>query len=208
MEGIIGRKVGMTQVFDETGAVVPVTVLQVGPCYVTQVKTADKDGYSAIQLGYEEVESYKLNLPRRGHLKPVNRNLRVLREFRVSDESKYQVGQCVKSDIFLEGECVDVVGTSKGRGFTGVIKRHNFSRQPVSHGQTDRTRAPGSVGACAYPGHVVKGKKMPGHMGSVRRTSQNLLVVAADPERNLLLVRGGIPGPNGGLVLVSRGRKM
>jgi large subunit ribosomal protein L3 len=207
MKGIIGRKIGMTQIFDEQGAAIPVTVVEAGPCYVTQVKTVNQDGYTAIQLGYEEVPARKLNLPQRGHLKAVEKNLRILREFRTSDVSEFQVGQCIKADVFTPGEHVDVIGTSKGRGFAGVIKRHGFHRQPVTHGQTDRTRAPGSIGACAYPGHVVKGKKMPGHYGHSRITSQNLVVMIADPERNLLAVSGSVPGPNGGLVLVREGRK-
>ncbi len=207
MKGIIGRKVGMTQVFDDTGAVIPVTVIEAGPCYVTQVKTVETDGYSAVQLGFEEVEPRKLNLPQRGHLKKANRNLRVLREFRVSDPDAYQVGQCIKADIFAPGQRVDVVGTTKGRGFAGAIKRHGFRRQPKTHGQTDRTRAPGSIGACTWPGRVWKGKRMPGHMGNARKTVQNLEVVMVDAERNLLLVKGGVPGPNGGLVLIKEGRK-
>lgn len=207
MKGIIGRKVGMTQVFDETGAVIPVTVIEAGPCYVTQVKTPDADGYSAVQLGFEEVEFRKLNLPERGHLKRVNRNLRVLREFRVANPSEYEVGQCIQADIFAPGQRVDVIGTTKGRGFAGVIKRHGFHRQQKTHGQTDRTRAPGAIGACTWPGRVFKGKKMPGHMGNARKTAQSLLVVDADPERNLLLVMGGVPGPRGGLLLVQERRK-
>jgi large subunit ribosomal protein L3 len=207
MKGIIGRKVGMTQIFDEQGAAIPVTIVQVGPCFVTQIKTKDKDGYSAIQLGYEEVPARKLNLPQRGHLKTVGKDLRILREFRASDVSEFEVGQCIKADVFFAGEHVDVIGTSKGRGFAGAIKRHGFHRQPKTHGQTDRTRATGSIGACAYPGHVVKGKKMPGHYGNARITSPNLLVMIADAERNLLAVKGSVPGPNGGLVLVREGRK-
>ena len=212
MKGIIGKKIGMTQIFDETGQAISVTVIEAGPCYVTQVKTEDADGYSAVQLGFEQVEPRKLSLPQRGHLRAlssagVDRNLRVLREFRVSDASDYQVGQMIQADIFGPGQRVDVVGTTKGRGFAGVIKRYGFHRQPKTHGQTDRVRAPGAIGACTWPGRVWKGKKMPGHMGNVRQTVQNLLVVLADPERNLLLVRGGVPGPNGGLVLVQEGRK-
>ena len=207
MKGIIGRKLGMTQVFDETGAVVPVTVIEAGPCYVTQVKMSETDGYSAIQLGFEQVESRKLNLPQRGHLKPVGKDLRILREFRISEATEYEVGQCIKADIFAPGQHVDVIGKTKGRGFAGAIKRHGFHRQPVTHGQTDRVRAPGSIGACTWPGRVWKGQKMPGHMGNSRKTAQNLLVVEADAERNLILVRGSVPGPNGGLILVQEGRK-
>lgn len=207
MRGIIGRKVGMTQIFDQTGQVIPVTVIEAGPCYVTQIKTGDSDGYSAIQIGYEEIEPRRLNLPQRGHLKSVGKNLRVLREFRVPDPSEFQVGQCIKADMFTLGERVDVVGVSKGRGFAGVVKRHGFAQGPKTHGQTDRRRAPGAIGACTWPGRVWKGKRMPGHMGNVRRTVQNLVVLQADPERNLLLVRGGVPGPNGGLVMVQERRK-
>lgn len=207
MKGLIGRKVGMTQIFDELGTAIPVTVIEVGPCYVTQIKTKEKDGYSAIQLGYEEVDMHDLNLPERGHLKACGKNLRILREFRTSQVEDFKVGQCLKADIFAVGERVDIVGTSKGRGFAGVIKRHGFSRQPVTHGQTDRTRTTGSIGQCTYPGHVIKGKRMPGHMGNVRVTAQNVRVVIADPERNLLAVQGSVPGPNGGLVLVQERRK-
>jgi large subunit ribosomal protein L3 len=207
MRGIIGKKVGMTQVFDETGEAIPVTVIEAGPCYVTQVKTPENDGYSAIQLGFEQVEPRKLNLPQRGHLKQVDRNLRVLREFRVPDPAEYAVGQCIRADLFMSGQRVDVVGRSKGRGFAGVIKRHGFHTQHKTHGQTDRWRAPGAIGACNWPGRVWKGKKMPGHMGNVRKTAQNLLVIETDPERNLLLVMGAVPGPNGGLLLIHEGRK-
>ena len=197
----------MTQVFDETGIAIPVTAIEVGPCYVTQVKTPKTDGYAAVQLGFEEVESRKLNLPQRGHLQSVGRNLRVLREFRVTDPSEYEVGQAIQADIFAVGQYVDVVGKTKGRGFAGAIKRHGFRRQPKTHGMTDRVRATGAIGACSWPGRVWKGKKMPGHMGNVRKTSQNVEVVLADPERNLLLVMGSVPGANGGLVLVQEARK-
>lgn len=207
MKGIIGIKVGMTQVFDETGAAIPVTVIEAGPCYVTQVKTADADGYDAVQLGFRSVEQRKLSLPQRGHLRRVDKNLRILREFRTSKPSEYSVGDVIQADIFGKGQRVDVVGTTKGRGFAGVIKRYGFHRQPKTHGMTDRVRATGSIGACTWPGRVWKGKKMPGHMGNVRQTVQNLLVVDADPERNMLLVRGGVPGPNGALVLVQENRK-
>ncbi|MBN1933258.1 MAG: 50S ribosomal protein L3 [Anaerolineae bacterium] len=207
MKGLIGKKVGMTHIFDERGAAIPVTVIEAGPCYVTQIKTKEKDGYSAVQLGYQEVDARKLNLPERGHLKAASKNLRVLREFRTLRTENLELGQCLKVDVFAAGDWVDIIGTSKGRGFAGVIKRHGFSRQPTTHGMTDRTRTTGSIGACTYPGHVIKGKKMPGHMGSVRVTSQNVRVVIADAERNLLAVLGSVPGPNGGLVLIQEGRK-
>jgi large subunit ribosomal protein L3 len=207
MKGIIGRKIGMTQIFDETGVAIPVTVIEAGPCYVTQVKTPETDGYSAIQLGFEEVESRKLNLPQRGHLKAVGKNLRVLREFRITDPESYEVGQCIQADMFSAGQTVDIVGKTKGRGFAGVIKRHGFRSQAKTHGQTDRVRAPGAIGACTWPGRVWKGKKMPGRMGNTRKTSQNVEVVLADAERNLLLIMGSVPGPNGGLVMVLENRK-
>ena len=207
MKGIIGRKVGMTQVFGPTGQALPVTVIEAGPCYVTQVKHSATDGYEAVQLGFDEVESRKLNLPQRGHLKSVGRDLRVLREFRINDPEEFEVGQCIKADIFQSGQRVDIVGTTKGRGFAGAIKRHGFRRQPKTHGQTDRVRAPGAIGACPWPGRVWKGKKMPGRMGNARNTSQNVEIVLADPERNLLLVMGSVPGPNGGIVLVHEARK-
>jgi large subunit ribosomal protein L3 len=197
----------MTQVFDETGEVLPVTVIEAGPCYVTQIKTDDTDGYEAVQLGFDEVEARRLNLPQRGHLRAVGRNLRVLREFRVDDVSEYEVGQPIKADIFRVGQRVDIIGKTKGRGFAGTIKRHGFHRQPKTHGQTDRVRAPGAIGACTWPGRVWKGKKMAGRMGNSRSTSQSIEVVLADAERNLLLVMGSVPGPNGGIVLVQEARK-
>jgi large subunit ribosomal protein L3 len=207
MKSIIGRKLGMTQIFDETGEVLPVTVIEAGPCYVTQIKTEERDGYSAVQIGFDECELRRLNLPERGHLRRAGRNLRVLREFRTGDPSEYQVGQPITADIFQVGERVDVVGKTKGRGFAGTIKRHGFHRQPKSHGQTDRVRAPGAIGACTWPGRVWKGKRMGGHMGNSRSTSQNIEVVLSDAERNLLLVMGSVPGPNGGIVMVQAARK-
>jgi large subunit ribosomal protein L3 len=208
MTGILGRKVGMTQLFDEKGQVVPVTVIEAGPCYVAQVKTEETDGYQAVQLGFEETKPKRLTRGQQGHLK---RNdlplLRHLQEVRVKDETPYQVGQKITVDIFQAGERVDVVGKTKGRGFAGVIKRHGFRRQPRTHGQSDRERAPGSIGATTGTARVFKGKKMAGRMGNARVTSQNLLVALVDPERNLLAVRGSVPGPKGGLVLVKPARK-
>jgi large subunit ribosomal protein L3 len=208
MEGILGRKVGMTQLFDEKGEVVPVTVIEAGPCFVTHVKTEERDGYRAIQLGFEETKAKRLTKGQQGHLE---RNdlplLRHLRELRVKDETVYQVGQKIGVDIFQVGERVDVVGKSKGRGFAGNIKRHGFRRQPRTHGQSDRERAPGSIGATTGTARVFKGKRMAGRMGNARVTSQNLLVALVDPERNLLAVRGSVPGPQGGLVLVKPARK-
>jgi len=208
MAGILGRKVGMTQLFDEKGEVIPVTVIEAGPCFVTQIKTEKQDGYRAIQLGFEETRAKRLTKGQQGHLE---RNelplLRHLREFRVKDETVYKVGQKITVDIFKAGERVDVVGKSKGRGFAGTIKRHGFRRQPKTHGQSDRERAPGSIGATTGTARVFKGKRMSGRMGNARVTSQNLLVALVDPERNLLAVRGSVPGPKGGLVLLEPARK-
>lgn len=208
MKGIIGKKVGMTQVFKEDGTVVPVTVVEAGPCYVTQVRTPDVDGYRAVQLGFEETKTKHLTGGQLGHLEKAGvPPLRHLRELRIREDEAYEPGEQVLADIFEPGERVDVEGRSKGRGFAGVVKRYGFKGGPRTHGQSDRERAPGSIGACATPGRVWKGKRMPGHMGSRRTTVQNLEVVLVDPERNLLAVSGGVPGPKGGLVLVKTARK-
>jgi large subunit ribosomal protein L3 len=208
MTGILGKKLGMIQLFDEKGEVVPATIIEAGPCYVAQIKTEENDGYRAIQLGFEEAKPKRLTKGQKGHLEhnglPL---LRHLREFRVKDDESYEVGQKITVDIFDAGERVDVVGKTKGRGFAGTIKRHGFHRQPKTHGQSDRERAPGSIGATTGTGRVFKGKRMPGRMGNARVTSENLLVALVDPERNLLAVRGSVPGPKGGLVLVKPARK-
>jgi large subunit ribosomal protein L3 len=207
MKGIIGRKVGMTQVFDESGQVIPVTVIEAGPCYVTQVRTAERDGYMAVQLGFDATKEKRLTNGQLGHLKRTGSPpLRHLREFRVK-ETDVEEGQEITVAIFETGELVDVVGISKGRGFAGEIKRHGHKRQPKTHGQSDRERAHGSVGATSTPGRVFKGMKMAGRMGNQRVTSQNLEVVVIDPERNLLAVRGSVPGAKGGIVMVKRARK-
>ncbi len=208
MKGIIGKKVGMTQIFDAKGDVIPVTVIQAGPCFVTQVRTADKDGYKAIQLGFSETKPQRLTKGQLGHLQRNNLPaLRHLREFRVKDgEVDVAEGQVIKADVFATGERVDVIGTSKGRGFQGGIKRHNFNRQPKTHGASDRTRAPGSAGSNTYPGKTLKGKRFPGHMGSARVTTENLEVVVVDPDKNLLAVRGSVPGANGGIVMIKPAR--
>lgn len=207
MKGIIGKKVGMTQVFDERGNAIPVTVIQAGPCYVTQVRMADKDGYSAVQLGFGETKPQRLTQGQLGHLRRNNLPaLRYLREFRVQGEVDLAEGSEVKVDVFAQGERVDVIGTSKGRGFAGTIKRHNFKRQPKTHGQSDRERAPGSVGGTTTPGRTFKGQRMAGRMGNDRVTAQNLEVVVIDAERNLLAVRGSVPGANGGIVVVKPAR--
>lgn len=207
MKGIIGKKVGMTQVFDENGNVVPVTVIQAGPCYVTQIRSAEKDGYTAVQLGFGETKPRRLTQGQLGHLRRNNLPaLRYLREFRVQGDVDVAEGSEVKVDVFAAGERVDVIGKSKGRGFAGTIKRHNFHRQPKTHGQSDRERAPGSVGATTTPGRTFKGQKMAGRMGNERVTAQNLEVVVVDAERNLLAVRGSVPGANGGIVVVKPAR--
>lgn len=200
IEGLLGKKLGMTQIFDETGQVVPVTVLEVGPCVVTQLKTMERDGYEALQLGFGQRK--RLNGPQRGHLKESGASSRFLREVKTDEVDEYNVGQVVDCSVFEAGELVDVTGTSKGKGFAGVIKRHNFGGGPKTHGQSDRHRAPGSIGASATPSRVVKGLKMAGQMGNERVTVQNLSVVRVDPDRNVVLVRGSVPGANGGLVLV------
>jgi large subunit ribosomal protein L3 len=206
MKGLIGKKVGMTQLFDDSGKAVPVTVIKAGPCYVTQVRTLDQDGYIAVQLGYEETKSQRLSGGELGHLKKYDLPpLKFLREFRTDEE--LEEGQTLTVEVFEEGERVDIVGKSKGRGFAGVVKRYGFSGGPKTHGQSDRHRAPGSIGAGSTPGRVFKGKKMPGRMGNDTVTSQNLLISRIDPENNLIAVRGSVPGPKNGLVVIKEARK-
>ena len=203
MRGILGRKVGMTQLFNDNGQVVPVTIVEAGPCYVTQVKTAETDGYNAVQIGFEEVAERKLTNGQRGHLADAGvANLRRLTELRYAVAPDLNLGDEIKSDLFTEGEYVDVTAVSKGKGFAGVVKRHNFAGGPKTHGQSDRERAPGSIGAGTTPGHTFPGMRGPGHMGSKRVTVQNVQVALVDPDRNLLAVKGSVPGPRGGLVLV------
>jgi large subunit ribosomal protein L3 len=210
MKGILGKKVGMTQVFDENGEVVPVTIIEAGPCFVTQKKTVKQDGYTAIQLGFEEVKPRRLTQPQRGHLRKNNLPpLRYLREIRMSEGEieEYEEGQKISIGIFETGEIVDVVGVSKGRGFAGVMKRHGFRGGPKTHGQSDRHRAPGSIGQTTTPGRVYKGKRMAGRMGNQRVSAQSLQVVLVDPQRNLLAVKGGVPGARNGLLLIKEARK-
>lgn len=215
MKGILGYKRGMARIFDAEGLAVPVTVIEAGPCTVTQVKTEETDGYAAVQLGFGEVAEARLTKPQLGHLAASDAApLRHLREFRLpegaGDEGEaLETGQTVDVSVFAPGDRVDVTGTSRGLGFAGTVKRHHFNRQPKTHGQSDRERAPGSVGAGTTPGRVVKGKRMAGRMGGERVTVRNLEVVAADPERNLLALRGAVPGFKGGLVVVraSAGKK-
>jgi large subunit ribosomal protein L3 len=204
-EGLLGRKRGMTQIFDEKGQVLPVTVLEVGPCFVTQIKDQERDGYAAIQLGFEETR--RVNKPIRGHLKQLP-PLRHLHEVRTSDIGKYQVGQKLGVALFSPGELVDVSGVSKGKGTAGVVKRYHFHGGPKTHGQSDRLRRPGASGATTTPGRVLKGTRRAGQMGNVRVTAQNLEVVLVDPERNLLGVRGAVPGSKNGLVFVKKARKV
>lgn len=205
IQGLIGRKLGMTQVFDDRGVVHPVTVVEAGPCVVTQIKTEEKDGYEALQLGFLLDE--RLNKPERGHRQASGFMSRYLREVKAKDISEYNVGQVLNADIFAEGEIVDVTGTSKGRGFQGGVKRHGFAGGPKTHGQSDRHRAPGSIGSSATPGRVFKGMRMAGHMGNDRVTVQNLKVIRVDTERNLLLIEGSVPGPNQGLLIIRRAVK-
>lgn len=210
MKGILGRKVGMTQLLTERGVVVPVTVIEAGPCFVTQIKSVQHDGYSAIQLGYQETKPRRLTKGEIGHLRRRNANLpalRVLREIRMKNTADFTVGQKLLADVFAAGERVDVKGTSKGRGFQGGVRRHGFRGGPRTHGQSDRLRAPGSISSGTTPGRIYKGKRMAGHMGSAPVTVSNLRVELVDPERNLLAVRGAVPGAKGGLVVITEARK-
>ena len=206
MKGLIGKKVGMTQIFDDAGASIPVTIIEAGPCYVTQMRTIESDGYSAVQLGFGETKPRRLTGGQIGHLKKNDLPpLKYLREFRTKEE--LEEGQKLSVDVFEAGEYVDVIGKSKGRGFAGVVKRYKFAGGPKTHGQSDRLRAPGSIGTTSTPGRVFRGKKMPGRMGNDRVTSQNLLVARVDLERNLIAVRGSVPGPKGSLVIIKVARK-
>jgi large subunit ribosomal protein L3 len=205
--GIIGKKIGMTQLFQESGETVAVTAIQAGPSVVTQVKSRDKDGYDAIQVGFIEskVKQSRLSSAEKGHLQGLE-NVRYLREFRSDDISSIKRGDKVDIGFLKQGDLVNVTGFSKGRGFAGVVKRYHFAGGPKTHGQTDRHRAPGSIGATTFPGRVLKGKRMAGHMGNRRVTARKLEVVQADPEHNLLLVQGTVPGANGGLLVIEKVR--
>jgi len=207
VKGILGAKLGMTQVWDN-GRVVPVTVVQAGPCVVTQVRTADKDGYSAVQLAFGAIDPRKVNKPETGHFaKSGSAPRRHLVELRTTDASEYTLGQEVTAETFAAGQLVDVTGKTKGKGFAGVMKRHGFGGLRGSHGVERKHRSPGSIGACATPGRVFKGVRMAGRMGGVRYTAQNLTIQAIEPEQNLILVRGAIPGPAGALVLIRSAAK-
>ncbi|MGH2542864.1 MAG: 50S ribosomal protein L3 [Ardenticatenaceae bacterium] len=208
MKGILGKKVGMTQIYGQNGEIIPVTVIEAGPCFVTQIKTRERDGYDAVQVGFDEVKPQRITKPERGHLQKADApNLRHLREFELEDGEQLELGQRIDASVFEVGDIVDVTGTSKGKGFAGVIKRHNFSRQRKTHGQSDRERAPGSLGAGTTPGRTFKGKRMAGRMGGDRVTVQNLKVVLVDPERNMLAIKGAVPGAKNGLVMVRRAVK-
>lgn len=203
IKGILGTKLGMTQVFDDKNRVVPVTVVQAGPNVVTQVRTKDNDGYSAVQLAFGAIDPRKVNKPRGGHFAKAGVTpRRHVVELRTADAEEYEAGQELTAEVFESGAVVDVVGTSKGKGFAGTIKRHGFARQGMSHGTQAVHRKPGSIGGCAYPGKVFKGIKMAGRMGKNRVTTQNLKVHRVEDESGLLLIKGAVPGPKGGLVLV------
>jgi large subunit ribosomal protein L3 len=206
--GILGTKLGMTQVFDENNRVVPVTVVQAGPNVVTQVRTPEKDGYVAVQLAYGAIDPRRVNKPRTGHFAKAGATpRRHLVELRTSDAGSYEVGQEITAEVFAAGAVVDVVGTSKGKGTAGVMKRHGFKGLGASHGTQRKHRSPGSIGGCATPGRVFKGLRMAGRMGHARVTTQNLTVHRVDTERGLLLIKGAVPGPRGGLLLVKTAAK-
>ena len=208
IKGVLGEKLGMTQVWDAENRVVPVTVVKAGPCVVTQVRSIEKDGYAAVQLAFGEIDPRKVNKPEKGHFeKAAVAPRRHLVELRTSDAAEYAAGQEVTAEVFEAGQRIDVMGTSKGKGFAGVMKRHNFKGLGAGHGVQRKHRSPGSIGACATPGRVFKGVRMAGRMGNERVTVQNLTVHAIDAEKGLLLIKGAVPGPNGGLVLVKTAAK-
>lgn len=218
MKGLLGKKVGMAQVFDQYGIVTPVTIIQAGPCFVTQVKSEDSDGYTAVQIGFDEIKEKRLSNGQKGHLGLLKKGrgrkkgqnipaLRYLREFRTKDAAEHEVGQTLTVDQFELGERIDVTGKSKGKGFAGVVKRWGFGGGIKTHGQSDRWRAPGSIGATSGNSRVFKGKKMPGRMGNDRYTAQNLEVMRIDSERNLIAVKGAVPGAKGALVVIRKAAK-
>jgi large subunit ribosomal protein L3 len=216
MKGLLGIKIGMTQIIEDDGTAIPSTLVQAGPCYVTQVKTGETDGYFAVQVGFGETKPGKLSSPEKGHLGLLKKNdkhperkdgagipaVRHLREFRADNAGEYEIGQALTVEQFEVGQKVDVTGTSKGKGFQGVVKRYGFGGGPKTHGQSDRHRAPGSIGATSGVARVFKGKKMPGRMGNDRKTIQNLEIVRVDADRNLIAIKGALPGVKGGLVVI------
>ena len=207
-KGIIGKKIGMTQIFDENGKVVPVTVVEAGPCVVSQKKTVENDGYAAVQIGFGDLKAHKVKKPMAGHFAKANvAPKRTLREFRFDDIDAYNVGDLVKADVFAAGDKVDVTGTSKGKGYAGAIKRWNFHRLKETHGRGPVARHAGSQGACSSPSRVFKGMKGAGHLGAERVTVQNLTVVKIDAENNLIAVKGAVPGPRGSVVTLSESVK-
>ena len=202
-KALIGKKIGMTQIFDEKGKVVPVTVVEAGPCVVSQLKTVETDGYTAVQVGFGDIKPKHVTKPLQGHFKKADvAPKKVLKEFRFDDCSAYELGQIIKADVFATGDKVDVTGKSKGKGYAGVIKRWNFGRLKETHGSGPVARHGGSMGACSSPSRVWKGKKMAGHLGAEKVTVQNLTVVKIDAENNLLAIKGAVPGPNGGYVVI------
>ena len=203
-KGLIGKKIGMTQIFDEAGKVVPVTVIEAGPCVVTQLKTAENDGYEAVQLGFGDLSPKHANKPMTGHFKKNDLPFkRTLKEFRLDDISNVNVGDVLKADVFAAGDVIDVSGVSKGKGFQGAIKRHNQHRLKETHGTGPVVRQAGSMGACSSPSRIFKGKGMAGHMGAENVTVQNLVIVKIDAENNLIAIKGAIPGPKGGVVCIT-----
>ncbi len=208
VKGIIGKKIGMTQIFDANGKVVPVTVVEAGPCPVVQKKTVEVDGYAAVQLGYAVQKQQRVSKPLKGHFAKADvAPQKVLKEFRFADTSAFEVGSVVKADVFAAGDKVDVIGTSKGKGTAGAIKRWNFSRLKETHGTGPVARHAGSLGACSDPSRVYKGKKLAGHLGAERVTVQNLDIVKVDAENNLIAIKGAIPGPKGGYVVIADAKK-
>ena len=207
-KGLIGKKIGMTQIFDEKGNVIPVTVVEAGPCAVVQKKTAENDGYKAVQLGYGDQKAQRVNKPMKGHFaKGDVAPKKVLKEFRFEDIDALNVGDILKADVFAAGDKIDVIGTSKGKGTAGSIKRWNFSRLKESHGTGPVARHAGSLGACSDPSRVYKGKKLAGHLGCERVTIQNLMVAKIDADNNLVAIKGAIPGPKGGIVVIRDAKK-
>lgn len=202
---LYGQKVGMTQIYDKHGVITPVTVVAAGPCHVVQILQRDKNGYDALQVGFGEVKESSVNKPQKGQTAKAGISpVRWVREIRTPLAAQFKVGQTLKVNVFAEGDYVDVIGTSKGKGFAGTVKRHNFGGGPSTHGQSDRQRAPGASGSNTYPGRVLRGKKMPGHLGHERVTVQHLEVVEVDASRDLLMLRGSVPGPNQGVVMIQQ----
>ena len=209
MTGLLGKKIGMTSIFDESGQVIPCTVIEAGPCFVTQIRTKERDGYEAVQLGFDEKRERLLNKPAKGHLAKANvKPIRILREFRGNGSSEMQPGQEIKVDtVFAKGDVVSIIGTSKGRGFQGVVKRHHFGGGFRTHGQSDRERAPGSIGSSSHPSRVFKGQRMAGRMGGGQVTVRNLKVVGIIPDSNLLLVKGSVPGAINGYLEIHKSKR-